>query len=154
MSRALSDADYEGLLAFRDQLRRFLHWSEQQSLAHGITPAHYQLLLAIRGHPDGAPTIGEVAEHLLLRHNSVVGLIDRAVAADLVERCPDPEVSGSFGYAAPRSARKLRVLAACTWRKCAGYDASCSCRNVNARSYASAVASGTNTSGRWSFVKA
>src|SRR5215211_2281375 len=90
MSRTLSDADYEGLLAFRDELRRFLHWSEQQAVAHGVTPAQYQLLLAIRGHQGAAPTIGEVAEHLLLRHNSVVGLIDRAVAAELVERCPDP----------------------------------------------------------------
>jgi DNA-binding MarR family transcriptional regulator len=113
MSPALSDADYEGLLAFRDQLRRFLHWSEQQSLEHGITPAHYQLLLAIRGHPDGAPTIGEVAEHLLLRHNSVVGLIDRAVAADLVERGPDSESQRVVRLRLTAlGARKLRVLAA------------------------------------------
>jgi DNA-binding MarR family transcriptional regulator len=113
MSRALSDADYEGLLSFRDQLRRFLHWSEQQSIEHGITPAHYQLLLAIRGHPDGAPTIGDVAEHLLLRHNSVVGLIDRAVAADLVERGPDPESQRVVRLRLTAlGARKLRVLAA------------------------------------------
>ncbi|MDQ1480161.1 MAG: hypothetical protein QOI44_1022 [Actinomycetota bacterium] len=113
MSRALSDADYEGLLAFRDQLRRFLHWSEQQSLEHGVTPAHYQLLLAIRGHPDGAPTIGEAAEHLLLRHNSVVGLIDRAVASGLVERYPDPRSQRVVRLRLTAlGARKLRVLAA------------------------------------------
>jgi len=90
MSRSLTDADYTGLLAFRDQLRRFLHWSEQQAIAAGITPAQYQLLLAVRGHPAGTPTVRDVAEHLLLRHHSVVGLIDRAEAADLVERRPDP----------------------------------------------------------------
>jgi DNA-binding MarR family transcriptional regulator len=113
MSRALSDADYEGLLAFRDQLRRFLHWSEQQSIEHGVTPAHYQLLLAVRGHPDGAPTIGDVAEHLLLRHNSVVGLIDRAVAAGLVERYPDPRSQRVVRLRLTAlGARKLRVLAA------------------------------------------
>jgi DNA-binding MarR family transcriptional regulator len=112
MSRALSDADYEGLLAFRDQLRRFSHWSEQQALGHGVTPAHYQLLLAIRGHPAGAPTISDVAEHLLLRHNSVVGLIDRAVAADLVERYPDPESQRVVRlHLTPLGARKLRTLA-------------------------------------------
>jgi DNA-binding MarR family transcriptional regulator len=112
MSRVPSDADYQGLLAFRDQLRRFLHWSEQQALAHGVTPAHYQLLLAIRGHPTGAPTIGDVSEHLLLRHNSVVGLVDRAVAADLVERCPDPESQRVVRLRlTPLGARRLRVLA-------------------------------------------
>jgi DNA-binding MarR family transcriptional regulator len=113
MSRVVSDADYQGLLAFRDQLRRFLHWSEQQSYAHGVTPAQYQLLLAIRGHPTGAPTIGDVAEHLLLRHNSVVGLIDRAVAADLVERCADPESQRSVRLRLTSlGARRLRTLAA------------------------------------------
>jgi DNA-binding MarR family transcriptional regulator len=91
MSQPLTDADYAGLLAFRDQLRRFLHWSEQQAVEAGITPAQYQLLLAVRGHPGGTPTVGEVADHLLLRHHSVVGLIDRAEAAALVERRPDPD---------------------------------------------------------------
>jgi DNA-binding MarR family transcriptional regulator len=89
-SGTVSDAEYRGLLAFRDQLRHFLHWSEQQAIDAGVTPAQYQLLLAVRGHPGGAPTVGEVAEHLLLRHHSVVGLIDRAEAAKLVERRPDP----------------------------------------------------------------
>jgi len=113
MSRSLSDDDYEGLLAFRDQLRRFLHWSEQQALAHGVTPAHYQLLLAVRGHPAGAPTIGDVAEHLLLRHNSVVGLVDRAVEAGLVERYPDADSQRVVRLRLTQlGARRLRVLAA------------------------------------------
>ena len=88
MSHDLSDDDYERLLAFRDRLRQFLHWSEQQALDAGITPAQYQLLLAIRGH-DGDPTVGDVADHLLLRHHSVVELIDRAELAGLVSRQPD-----------------------------------------------------------------
>jgi DNA-binding MarR family transcriptional regulator len=91
MSRGLSDADYQELLAFRDGLRRFLRWSEQHALQAGITPAQHQLLLAIRGHPGRAPTIGDVADHLLLRHHSVVGLADRAVVAGLVERQIDSE---------------------------------------------------------------
>lgn len=57
----------------------------QQARTGGLTPAHHQLLLAIRGHgdPDGPP-IGEVADYLLLRHHSVVGLVHRAEAAGLV----------------------------------------------------------------------
>ena len=91
MSRGLSDADYQDLLAFRDGLRRFLRWSEQHAVQAGITPGQHQLLLAIRGHPGGRPTIGDVADHLLLRNNSVVGLVDRAVLAGLVERQFDSE---------------------------------------------------------------
>jgi DNA-binding MarR family transcriptional regulator len=35
--------------------------------------------------------VGEIAAHLLVRHNSAVELIDRLAAADLVARAPDPE---------------------------------------------------------------
>lgn len=82
--------DYETLLRFRTALRQFLRWSERQARAAGLTPAQHQLLLAVRGHPDPAgPTIGELAEYLVLRHHSTVGLVDRAEGAGLVERCPD-----------------------------------------------------------------
>jgi len=88
----LDDETYSRLLALRTGLRRFLHWSEQQAVAAGVTPAQHQLLLAIRGHPDSrGPTIGEVAGHLLLRHHSAVGLVDRANAAGLVCRARDPD---------------------------------------------------------------
>ena len=88
----LTDADYEDLLALRTGLRRFLRWSEQQAEASCLTPAQHQLLLAIRGHrgADG-PTVGEVADYLLLRHHSAVGLVDRADAAGLVRRVRDPQ---------------------------------------------------------------
>ena len=85
-----SDEDFERLLAFRDGLRRFLRWSELEAKAVGLTPAQHQLLLAIRGAPE-LPSIGEVAEHLLLRHHSVVELVDRAERAGLVARRSDSE---------------------------------------------------------------
>jgi DNA-binding MarR family transcriptional regulator len=92
MSRnTISDAEFEQLLELRDGLRRFLRWSEQQAEGVGLTPAQHQLLLAIRGHPDPrGPTIRDVANHLLLRHHSVVELVNRAEAAGLVRRRPDP----------------------------------------------------------------
>jgi DNA-binding MarR family transcriptional regulator len=44
----------------------------------------------VRGHDDRrGPTIGDLAGHLLLRHHSTVELVDRAVAAGLVERAAD-----------------------------------------------------------------
>jgi DNA-binding MarR family transcriptional regulator len=92
VERPLTDEDYERLLEFRIGLRRFLRWSETQAAAAGLTPAQHQLLLAIRGHPDPAgPTIGDVADALLLRHHSAVGLVDRAAAAHLVRRRPDAQ---------------------------------------------------------------
>src|ERR1700677_99527 len=88
----LRNADYEDLLALRTGLRRFVRWSEQRAEAAGLTPAQQQLLLAIRGHPDRrGPTVGEVADYLLLRHHSAVGLVARAVAAQLVKRGRDPQ---------------------------------------------------------------
>lgn len=82
-----SDAAYARLLTLRTGLRHFERWSAQQARAAGLTPAQHQLLLAIRGHQDpSGPTIGEVADYLLLRHHSAVGLVDRAEAAGLVSR--------------------------------------------------------------------
>ncbi len=88
----LRDADFEDLLTLRTGLRRLMRWSEQQADTAGLTPAQHQLLLAIRGHRDRrGPTVGEVADYLLLRHHSAVGLVDRAVAAGLVKRVRDPQ---------------------------------------------------------------
>jgi DNA-binding MarR family transcriptional regulator len=88
----LTDDVYARLLALRTGLRRFERWSEQQAQAARLTPAQHQLLLAVRGHAgtDG-PTIGEVADYLLLRHHSTVGLVDRAEAAGLVYRTRDKD---------------------------------------------------------------
>ncbi len=83
----LTNADYTRLLMFRAGLRHFERWSAQQAEMAGLTPSIHQLLLAIKGHsfPD-APTIGELADYLLLRHNSVVSLTDRAEEGGLVVR--------------------------------------------------------------------
>ncbi|MBK5221799.1 MAG: MarR family transcriptional regulator [Acidimicrobiia bacterium] len=88
--RGLADADFERLLGFRSGLRRFLRWSDDQARAVGLTGAQHQLLLAIRGH-GGPPSIGDVAEHLMLRHHSAVELVDRAARAGLIERVADEE---------------------------------------------------------------
>ena len=89
-ARRPSDDDYRRLLELRTGLRRFLHWSEEQARAAGLTAAQHQLLLAIRGHPDPrGPSIGDVADYLLLRSHSAVGLVDRAASAGLVNRVTD-----------------------------------------------------------------
>lgn len=88
---ATSEPDYERLLEFRKGLRRFLRWSEKSARDLGVTPAQHQLLLAVKGHLDEAPTISDLAEDLMLRHHSASGLIDRATHAGLVDRQSDPD---------------------------------------------------------------
>ncbi len=48
--------------------------------------------MAIKGNlGDRPPTVGDLAGYLLLRPHSTVELVDRAEAAGLVERTPDPD---------------------------------------------------------------
>jgi DNA-binding MarR family transcriptional regulator len=86
----LSDDDFTTLLRTRRELRRFLRFSENAARGAGITPAQHQLLLAVRGRddPDG-PRIRDLAESLYVAHHSAVELIDRSVAAGLVQRHTD-----------------------------------------------------------------
>src|ERR1700759_990682 len=91
-TKKLTDEDYLRLAEFRYGLRRFLHWSEQQARAAGVTPTQHQLLLAIRASrtPRGA-TIGEAAEVLIIRHHSAVELIDRTEEKGLIKRERDAD---------------------------------------------------------------
>ena len=109
----LAQSDFEHLLELRTGLRRFLRWSEQQAKAAGLTAAKHQLLLAIKGHPDPAgPTVGEIADYLVLRHHSAVELVDRAVQDGLVKRNPDPTVRSVVRVTlTPAGAAKLDALA-------------------------------------------
>ena len=85
-----SDKDYEALLAFRVRLRRFDQWSRAAAAEHGLTHAQHQLLLAIRGHAGAlGPTIGDVAEDLLVKRHTASELVDRTHALGLVERVRD-----------------------------------------------------------------
>jgi DNA-binding MarR family transcriptional regulator len=92
MDAHVGDDDYARLAALRGGIRRYLAWAEQRAREHGLTPAQVQLALAVRSYdgPDG-PTLTELADTLLLRHHSVVGLVDRARDAGLVERVRDAE---------------------------------------------------------------
>ena len=109
---APTDREYERLLAFRTSLRRFLRWSEDQAASVGLSAVQHQLLLAVRGHPGSAdPTIGDVAEQLLLRHHSAVELVNRAEAAGLVRRQPDAHDRRVVRvHLTAEGARRLRVV--------------------------------------------
>lgn len=95
MSRNSSDLDgpeYQQLEEFRFQIRRFLNFSETAARACGIEPQQHQALLVLKGWRTGAlPTIGDIAERLLLKHHSAVGLVDRLQALGLLTRQVNPD---------------------------------------------------------------
>src|SRR5262249_25643759 len=73
--------------AFRRTLRKFLRFSETAAAEVGLTTQHYQAMLIVRGWPeDRCITIADLAQQLLIRHNSAVELVDRLVEEDLFLR--------------------------------------------------------------------
>lgn len=91
-SRRLTAADYQALGAFRHALRKFLAFSEVGARALELTPQQHQALLAIRAHPGPGPmSIGQLADCLLIKNHSAVGLVARLVERGLVVRESSPE---------------------------------------------------------------
>ena len=81
------EADYRALAEFRYLVRRFVRFSEEAARAAGVEPQQHQLLLAVKGMPQGrVATIGELAERLQLRQHSLAELVDRAEEHGLVRR--------------------------------------------------------------------
>ena len=90
MTRYDSEPDYASLAQFRFQIRTFLKKSELAALAVGLEPQQHQMLLSVKGlRADEVPTIGCIADRLLLKHHSAVELIDRCERAGLVVREQD-----------------------------------------------------------------
>lgn len=84
------EIEYQTLAEFRYQLRRFLRFSEQTARDVGLEPQQHQLLLAIKGLPEGkTATIGTLAERLQIEHHSTVELVTRLVEKGLVVRQRD-----------------------------------------------------------------
>lgn len=87
----LTKANYEALAEFRCELRKFLAFSEAAATGAGVTPQQHQLMLSVKGARErDSLSIVEIAERLLLRHHTVVELVDRLSDLGLVERNPDP----------------------------------------------------------------
>lgn len=79
--------DLRAMAELRYQIRRFLRFSEDSARGAGIEPQQQQLLLAIKGLPEGMrPTVSVLAERMQLQHHSTVGLIDRLVDRGLLIR--------------------------------------------------------------------
>jgi DNA-binding MarR family transcriptional regulator len=89
-STRTGDDYYRAMAEFRHQIRRFLRYSEEVAESAGVEQQQHLLLLAIRGLPAGSrPSIRVLADRLLLKHHSVVELVDRSERMGLVRRAGD-----------------------------------------------------------------
>jgi DNA-binding MarR family transcriptional regulator len=85
----VNEVELKRLAAFRLALRQFQSFSEQVAEAQGLTTQQYQALLALKGETDDGPfTVTLLAQRLLIKHNSAVGLVDRMEQLGLVTRRP------------------------------------------------------------------
>ncbi len=81
---------YAAIAAFRLELRRFLAFSEAAAGKVGLRAQQHQALLAIAG-CDRPPTIGFVAEQLLIAPHTAAELVSRMVDAGLLEKTTSSE---------------------------------------------------------------
>ena len=87
MNNSTKHSDYQALAEFRYQIRRFVRFSEAAARKAGIEPRQHQLLLAVKGIPDGeVPRIAYLAERLQIQHHSAVELLDRMEKKSLIAR--------------------------------------------------------------------
>jgi DNA-binding MarR family transcriptional regulator len=108
----LLPGDYRALAEFRYQIRKFLRLSEEAARAAGLEPQQHQLLLAVKGIPDGARArIGEIAERLQIQHHSTVELVDRLERNGFVSRRrSDHDKREVLIALTPKAERLLREL--------------------------------------------
>jgi DNA-binding MarR family transcriptional regulator len=89
---ALGDAHYRALGELRRAIRAFLAFSDEGARGHGLTSQQHQALLAIRAHAGPRPmSVGELADSLLIKSHSAVGLVTRLEERDLVARATSAE---------------------------------------------------------------
>lgn len=85
--KKLTLSDYRALAEFRYQIRGFLRFSEHAVRTAGVEVGQYQLMLAIKGMPEGIrPRIQELASRLHIRHHSAVELVNRLEGGGYVRR--------------------------------------------------------------------
>src|ERR1700723_35221 len=85
--KKLDLSDYQALAEFRHQIRKFLRFSERAVRAAGGEVGQYQLMLAIKGMPEGVrPRIRELANRMHVEHHSAVELVNRLESGGYVRR--------------------------------------------------------------------
>jgi DNA-binding MarR family transcriptional regulator len=88
-SDGLTQEQYAAIAAFRYELRRFLAFSEAAAAEAGLPPQQHQALLAIAGHTSTEPpSVGTIAEQLLVAPHTAAELVSRMTEAALLTKTP------------------------------------------------------------------
>ena len=105
--------EFELLAAFRARLRQFSAFSERESAALDLTAQQYQALLAIKGRSSAkVVTITALAQAMMIKHNSAVGMVDRLEREGFVTRQPSQQDRRQVGVKlTPQGTKVFRRLA-------------------------------------------
>ena len=104
----ISPSEYQSLSEFRHQLAGFLRRRRQAAEAVGLEAQQYELLLAIKGLPQGKqPTIKQIAEQLQIQHHSAVELASRLAKRGLLRRDRSPADRRSVLLSITKAGEKL-----------------------------------------------
>jgi DNA-binding MarR family transcriptional regulator len=105
-------SDYQAIAEFRYQIRRFIRFSEEAASQAGLEPQQHQLLLAVKGMPNGRKArIADLADRLQIQHHSAVELVSRLVTKELVEKVPsETDRREVYVRLTAQGERLLRVL--------------------------------------------
>lgn len=109
----ISLSEYQAVAELRAALRQFLRVSERAARRHGLTQQRYQLLLMIKGAPDGSrqSTVTALAARLQLAQSTVTEHLARAEQAGLVTRDPSSRDGRVVLFSlTPEGERRLAAL--------------------------------------------
>jgi DNA-binding MarR family transcriptional regulator len=107
-SKAVLPFEYRALAEFRHQLAGFLRRRRQAAESVGLEAQQYELLLAIKGLPEGKqPTIKQLAEQLQIQHHSAVELASRLAKHGFLRRDRSPDDRRSVLLSVTKAGEKL-----------------------------------------------
>jgi DNA-binding MarR family transcriptional regulator len=111
---ALDASQYRAIAAFRYELRRFLSFSEAEAASAGLPAQQHQALLSIAGHAGPKPpTVGVLADQLLVAPHTAAELVSRMVEGGLITKTTSPQDRRRMELAlTPKAEALLRRLTA------------------------------------------
>ena len=99
-------SEYQARAEFRFLIRKFLAFAEKAARDVHLTARQHEALIAIVGSRSPA-SIGDLAECLVIKHHSAVGLVDRLEKAGLIFREQNAANYREVGVVATHKALKL-----------------------------------------------
>lgn len=109
----MKQEEFQLLADFRARLRQYSAFSERETAVLGLTAQQYQALLAIKGRPARkVVTITELAQSMMNKHNSAVGMVDRLEREGFVTRQASQQDRRRVGVKlTPQGAKVFKRLA-------------------------------------------